>query len=145
MEATVLDFGCGLGRNGPLLGKFFQDVIGFDLPEMISRLIVEYPAFAAQTYRQNYSVVEEMVKKEKFCLLYDSVVLQHIVDRNYLSNLIDLICSVDSFRTLISIYNASTRPVHVTILEERGWRVWHTEVETLSFEGVPHVVAVFRR
>jgi hypothetical protein len=40
-EVTVLDFGCGLGRNASLLRSFFPRVIALDLPEMIVRLKAE--------------------------------------------------------------------------------------------------------
>ncbi|HEY6617501.1 MAG TPA: hypothetical protein VIZ32_23400, partial [Vicinamibacterales bacterium] len=34
---TVLDFGCGLGRNFPYLTSIAGEVVGFDLPPMIER------------------------------------------------------------------------------------------------------------
>ena len=34
---TVLDFGCGLGRNFPYLRTIARHVVGFDLPPMIAR------------------------------------------------------------------------------------------------------------
>jgi SAM-dependent methyltransferase len=34
---TVLDFGCGLGRNFPYLTSIAREVVGFDLPPMIER------------------------------------------------------------------------------------------------------------
>src|ERR1700712_3486580 len=37
LEPTCLDFGCGLGRNGSLLRRYFSTVVGIDLPEMIER------------------------------------------------------------------------------------------------------------
>jgi trans-aconitate methyltransferase len=143
---SALDFGCGLGRNGPLLRRYFPDVIGIDLPEMIDRFQAEYPGVSAQTYRRLYSSAEELVKQENISVLYDSVVFQHIVDNDYLVNLFNLLFSVESFRTFVSVTNATSHHYpHLKILEAAGWRIWHAEVETLSFEGAPHTVTTYRR
>ena len=144
-KPAALDFGCGLGRNGPLLSRFFPDVIGVDLPEMVRRFTTEYAVFAAHTYRNIYNSIDSLIQNQNFCLLYDSVVLQHIIDKEYLVDIMDRLCSVSSFRTLVSIHNASTHPYHLEILKEKGWHVWHTEAETLSFEGASHLVVVLHR
>lgn len=82
---------------------------------------------------------------EQACLLYDSVVFQHLVDREYVSKLIDVLVSKNSFRTFASLYNANVQPVHLALLKEKGWHVWHTETENLSFANAPHHMTVLRR
>ena len=144
---TALDFGCGLGRNGPLLRKFFPDVIGVDLPEMVDRLNDELPIHASENYREVYRSMTTLVKEEEFCLLYDSVAFQHFVDVGYISEIIDMLSSIKSFRTFVSVhkYSEQRRPAHIGVLQEKGWDVWHTESETLSFEGVIHSLITLRR
>ena len=144
-DIIALDFGCGLGRNGPMLKSFFSDIIGFDRPEMINRLNSLDHALEEIPYRQTYTSFSDLVQEEKLGILYDSVVFQHIIDKNYLLDIFNLLNSMESFRTFVSIYNASVRPVHIEMLLEKNWRVWHTETETLSFEGSPHIVSVLRR
>lgn len=148
IEPVAVDFGCGLGRNGPLLRRFFSTVVGVDLPEMIQRFKAESPLLAAQTYARLYDSLSDLADKEQFCTLYDSVVFQHLVDREHVFGLIDLISSQKSFRTFVSIHNSAIESLslpHLSVLIEMGWHVWHSEVENLSFENVPHNVVVLRR
>lgn len=140
---TAIDFGCGLGRNAPMLTRFFPRVVGVDLPEMTIRIKDEF--LVQKAYGTIYSAVSDLTLSEDCCTLYDSVVLQHIVDREYIYGLIAALSDRSSFRTIISIYNANVRYPHLSILAEKGWTIWHTEVETLSFEGAPHSVTAFRR
>ena len=69
----VVDFGCGLGRNFPLLTELAPEVIGFDLPPMIARCR-EQPLPAAVRLDDDWSRLRE----EHFDLVYASLVLQHI-------------------------------------------------------------------
>ena len=108
--------------------------ITFDRPEMINRLNSLDHALEEIPYRQTYTSFSDLVQEEKLGILYDSVVFQHIIDKNYLLDIFNLLNSMESFRTFVSIYNASVRPVHIEMLLEKNWRVWHTETETLSFD-----------
>jgi len=143
--AAVLDFGCGLGRNAPMLRNFFPRVVGFDLPEMLERLRSETPSLYWRLYDQTYDSIETAFKSDAYCLLYDSVVFQHIIDRDYLSTMFDAISANSSLRTIVSIYNAGHRYPHLDALASRQWRIWHTENETMSFEGAAHSVTIFHR
>ena len=69
----VLDFGCGLGRNFPLLTKLSSDVVGFDLPPMIARC-----AQLAIPTGVRLSDDWARLREESFDLVYASLVLQHI-------------------------------------------------------------------
>ena len=76
--ATAIDFGCGLGRNGSLLKARFSRVIGYDIPEMISRY--REINFDGGPYDATYSNMDELVAAETVNLIYDSVVFKHILD-----------------------------------------------------------------
>ena len=147
--ATAADFGCGLGRNGPMLRRFFPRVVGVDLPDMIERVKAASPVFVEKTYSHLYSSVSDLIASENVCALYDSVVFQHIVDAEYVAGLVAELVKKPSLRTIVSVHynadNAGTRPVAVNLLLERGWRIWHAEEDTLSFEGVAHTVLALRR
>jgi SAM-dependent methyltransferase len=140
---TAVDFGCGLGRNAPILSRFFPRVVGVDLPEMAARIENEF--FVQKAYSAIYSAVSDLTSSEDFCALYDSVVFQHLENRDYIHGLIAALSAGLSFRTIISVYNANIPYPHLDILAEKGWTIWHTEIETLSFEGAPHSVTAFRR
>jgi len=141
----VLDFGCGLARNAPMLRKFFPRVVGVDLPEMIERLKQARPDVIGNLYDQLYVSVPEATSRETFSVVYDSVVLQHIINRSVVSEIIDALAAVKSLRTFVSLSNFGAVPTHFGILEERRWVIWHKEDERLSFEGAPHTVTIFRR
>jgi SAM-dependent methyltransferase len=70
---SVLDFGCGLGRNFPWLNQVARTVTGFDLPPMIER------CRAAATEPVGVLTSDwERLKRLKFDLIFASLVLQHI-------------------------------------------------------------------
>lgn len=69
----VLDFGCGLGRNFPLLAQLAPKVVGFDLPPMIARCR-DQALPAALRLDDDWPRLTE----ERFDLVYASLVLQHI-------------------------------------------------------------------
>lgn len=143
---AIVDFGCGLGRNGPMLRGIFPRVIAYDLPEMTHTLQTQLPDLVAATYGAVHASAETLVQTETFCALYDSVVLQHIVDPAYIAGLIDTLNRNPALRTIVSLYHGSlASPVHLRRLTETGWKIWHSESERLSFEGVPHTVAILRR
>jgi SAM-dependent methyltransferase len=70
---SVLDFGCGLGRNFPYLRSVAHRVTGFDLPTMIERCRTLAPAPADE-------LVDDWadVRKRRFDLVFVSLVLQHV-------------------------------------------------------------------
>ena len=143
---AIVDFGCGLGRNGPALKRFFPRVVGIDLPEMVERVRKEFPSVVQNTYSQIYMSVPDLVASEQFCTLYDSVVFQHILNREFLSDLIDRLSENTVFRNFVTVYNGNGfRFPHLDILRDKGWHIWHSEVEHVSFRGAPHVVVAFRR
>ena len=84
-RGTVVDFGCGLGRNLPYLRARFDRVVGFDLPEMATKLRAD-PAAAG------YDAIHDeraALLAEPVDVVYDSVVWQHIMDQAYANALLD--------------------------------------------------------
>jgi hypothetical protein len=91
---TVLDFGCGLGRNFPYLKSVAREVVGFDLPEMIDRCRRVSPFAAGMTSISSSTTPRlhdqsrtpdfllssdwEVVRTIRFDLVFASLVLQHI-------------------------------------------------------------------
>ena len=145
-EPAVLDFGFGLGRNGPLLKKFFPRLIGFDLPSMVSTYRTSQKPGDEPLYDGLYSATADVVEKEDFCLVYDSVVFQHLVDPDTVQTLLEPFNRAYAFRTFVTVSNlGSDNKILVDLLKERNWRLWHSEVETLSFAGLAHTVAVYRQ
>jgi SAM-dependent methyltransferase len=69
----VLDFGCGLGRNFPFLLGASSDVTGFDLPPMIARCRTLAPV-PAHALEDDW----ETVRRQRFDLVFASLVLQHV-------------------------------------------------------------------
>lgn len=67
----VLDFGCGLGRNFPLLREFATHVTAYDLPPMLARCQALAPADA---------MFDEwaVVRQRRFDLIFAALVLQHL-------------------------------------------------------------------
>lgn len=72
---AALDFGCGFGRNAPLLQTVFPEIIGLDIPAMVARFQIEYPTIAKERYQHVYDSLQSVADNEKPCVLYDSVVL----------------------------------------------------------------------
>ncbi len=70
---SVLDFGCGVGRNFPYLKSIAHEVVGFDLEPMIARCRV----LATETVDALTSDWEEVTRR-RFDLVFASLVLQHI-------------------------------------------------------------------
>ena len=81
---SVLDFGCGLGRNFPYLKTIASRVEGFDLPPMIDRCLT---LGTEQVNRLSSDWAD--VCNRRYDLVFASLVLQHIDTgecRNYLAD-----------------------------------------------------------
>jgi SAM-dependent methyltransferase len=71
--SSVLDFGCGLGRNFPYLTTVAERVAGFDLPPMVARCRTA-PGAAGVVLYDDWTAV----RRESFDLIFASLVLQHL-------------------------------------------------------------------
>ena len=70
---TVLDCGCGLGRNFPFLRELGARITGFDLPPMIERCRELAPVQADDLASEWASV-----RTRTFDLIFATLVLQHV-------------------------------------------------------------------
>jgi SAM-dependent methyltransferase len=70
---SVLDFGCGVGRNFPYLRSRARRVYGFDLPPMIERCR-EIAPLTVDALSDDWASVTQ----QRFDLVFASLVLQHI-------------------------------------------------------------------
>jgi len=70
---SVLDFGCGLGRNFPYLSAIAQSVAGFDLPPMIERCR-EVAGGVVALLSPDWNQLRQL----RFDLIFTTLVLQHI-------------------------------------------------------------------
>ena len=70
---SVLDFGCGLGRNFPYLKSIATFVTGYDLPEMIERCRQASPV-PVDLLSSDWDEIRGM----RFSLVFASLVLQHV-------------------------------------------------------------------
>lgn len=82
---SVLDFGCGLGRNFPYLKTIATNVEGFDLPQMIARCRT-LGTVPISSLTSDW----EDVRTRRYDLVFASLVLQHIETaecRRYLADI----------------------------------------------------------
>src|SRR6185503_1149244 len=82
--SSVLDFGCGVGRNFPYLTSIAREVVGFDLEPMIEQcrtLATESVDVLTSDW--------EGISRRRFDLVFASLVLQHIETDACLSYLAD--------------------------------------------------------
>jgi SAM-dependent methyltransferase len=143
---TVIDFGCGLGRNLPLLRSVFHRVIALDIPEMTGRLRDEQAAAAGFRYDAIYDDIDALLRAERVHFVYDSVVFQHIVDPIYVSSIVDRLVAARSFVAIVSLSIATSPPSVLAFLAgDHGWSCVFSEVDTTSFNGAAHQVRVFSR
>jgi 2-polyprenyl-3-methyl-5-hydroxy-6-metoxy-1,4-benzoquinol methylase len=87
---NALDFGCGVGRNTVALAKDYENVMGFDLPSMLS-LVPEENKLS----NINYSSDWDSIKSSKFDVVLASLVFQHIDDAELEAYLEDLVKMTD--------------------------------------------------
>ena len=82
---SILDFGCGVGRNTNYLKDKYQKVIGYDLPSMLK--------FYPNNFKSpNITLTSdwEQVKSQRVDEILCSIVLQHIPHKELIKYLIDL-------------------------------------------------------
>lgn len=82
---SVLDFGCGVGRNIYFLKTVYNNVVGYDLPPMISEFQEEFQGDNVST-----STDWDSVKQMRFDDCLASLVFQHIPKPELESYLTDL-------------------------------------------------------
>lgn len=140
-NATVIDFGCGLGRNGRMLKRFFSRVVGYDIPEMIEKHREHHGDDSV--YDELYSDISTLTANEKPNLVYDSVVFQHIIDLPYVRTIVEPLLATPSLSAFVSVKNHHIHRTNLMqILSESRWNLLHLGTERLSFDGAPHDVLI---
>ncbi len=147
-RGTVVDFGCGLGRNQPFLRGRFDRLVGFDLPEMAAKLRAD-PAGAGYD-----AILDDRAAllSEPVDVIFDSVVWQHIIDADYTRRMLDDLLVLPGWRWLISFTNAGVDAgrrerglaLGTAMLRDRGWSEILRVEDTQTFR-TPHVMRVLRR
>ena len=87
-EGTCLDFGCGVGRNTYTLLEKFDNVIGYDFPNMLG-MMKSTKMYAEHKDRITLSSDWSWVRKQKVELIFCCIVLQHIWERELVPYLSD--------------------------------------------------------
>jgi hypothetical protein len=145
-SVTVIDFGCGLGRNSPLLRRLFHRVVGFDRPEMISLLRSEQSSDMISRYDAVYDDLETLLSREQICILYDSVAMQRITTVAEVAEFADRLATLPTLVAIVSLSSLRKSPAVVdTLLREHNWTTVLSEIDWSSFSGYPHNVRVVRR
>jgi hypothetical protein len=142
----VVDFGCGLGRNLPMLQGIFPRTVGLDIPEMIGRLRAEQSAPSAVKYDAVYDDLDQLLRSESVHFVYDSVVFQHIIDMPSVASMIERLVADRNFIAMVSLSITSSPPPALELLSASyGWQDVFTEIESVSFDGAPHQLRLLCR
>ena len=70
---SVLDFGCGLGRNSSYLKTIAREVHGFDVPEALADCD-GHPTYGTDRLSRDWSIT----RQRRFDLIFASLVLEHL-------------------------------------------------------------------
>jgi len=70
---SVLDFGCGLGRNFSYLKTIAREVSGFDVPEALAGC-EGHPTYGTDRLSNDWNVT----RQRRFDLIFASLVLEHL-------------------------------------------------------------------
>ena len=149
-DTVLLDFGCGLGRNAPILRDVCSRLVGLDLPEMIARLKSPDLAPAARLYDALFDDPAVLAQQEPVSAVYDSVVFQHILHEPTVAAIMGRLLSMPGFGTFITLKNQKVaETLAQRVLREAGWTDVLTEVDETSFQGarygIRHDLVVARR
>ena len=149
-ETLLADFGCGLGRNAPILRGACSRLVGLDLPEMIARLTSQELAPAAGLYDALYDDLAVLTQTEPIDAIYDSVVFQHILHEPTVDAIMGSLLAMPGFATFITLKNQKVaETLAQRILREAGWTNILAEVDDKSFQGahygIKHDLVVARR
>ena len=149
-EAVALDFGCGLGRNAPILRPLFPRLIGFDLPGMVARLKAPEFAPAARLYDALYDDLGILARSEPVHVVYDSVVFQHILHEPTVAAIMAELLRMPGLTAFVTLKNQKVaETLAQRILREQGWTAAFSETDETSFQGahygIRHDLVVARR
>lgn len=115
---SVLDFGCGLGRNITPLTKVFQHVDGYDLPAMIQRLKENEAGVynSARIMSSDWPVF----RKRRYDLIVSELVFQHIFEMELITYLHDVAAMSPYLWLLTRSWNDDYRKNNMKIINDTG-------------------------
>ncbi len=125
---SVLDFGCGLGRNFPSLKAIFDHVDGYDLPPMIERLESDEPALASSV--RLISSDWAAIKERRYDLVVATLVFQHVFERELITYLGDIAAMSPYLWVETRSWNDDRRKSNLEIIRDTGlYEVKHLGLE----------------
>lgn len=123
---TILDFGCGIGRNAIFLATNYPKwrIFGYDNDKMLDQM----KNFSQQKYNksisdiQNLTIVDDwnIVKSKKFDYIYATLVFQHIKEDSLLTYLADIKIMTKNLLVFGRRYNDHSSNNTWAILEKAG-------------------------
>lgn len=123
-EGVALDFGCGLGRNAPMLRENFARVVGYDLQPMLDMLQTDKDSYTL--YDLASSDLKDIFDSESITTIFESVVWQHIKwESKVVQTAIDLITTTQTVNSIYTCWNAAVlhQSDAIEYLKSKGWTV----------------------
>lgn len=142
-SASVIDFGCGLGRNAAMLREVFpqQQVAGYDLELMIKRLTELYPKLYDVVSWDLVSLLSRM-QTQQICI-FECVVWQHILwESNVVQRIIEIFNKTPSITSIYTVWNAKVahQTLFIQHMVDNGWKVEVTgDLDEKQKETLGHV------
>lgn len=96
LRQSVLDFGCGLGRNFSILNSRYKTVDAFDLPNMLKMMPID-----VKTSVNLVSDEWNIIREKKYNCIHACLVLQHI-DEKYLREYLNDFVKMSEFLIIAS-------------------------------------------
>lgn len=154
---TILDFGCGIGRNLIFLSQSLPTckIYGYDNDNMLSQA----KKFAIQKYDKNLDTTTNIalmsnwdtIKHYKFDFIYATLVFQHIVEDALSQYLIDIKSMTDTLLVESRRYNddfESNTPIHKNtwkILEKNGlYPYFCTQEYAVDGDPEDHFLCIYK-
>ena len=145
-NASIIDFGCGLGRNAPLLKKYFNKVYGYDIPSMIDKLKDSEDKTLLNMYDSLEDNIDNLLKNNME-FLFESVVFQHIVSEDYCSKITEKIAK-SKINTLFILYNSGLESLPIAInmlINKHNFHITYETPDDESFPTIPHTFIILEK
>jgi cyclopropane fatty-acyl-phospholipid synthase-like methyltransferase len=142
---SVLDFGCGVGRNIPSLVNKFEKVVGYDFPNMLDLVPEGRKQVSNDPYKLSYSSNWDYVSLQKYDCIFASLVFQHIDEEElntYLSDMQGMLVNKLVVHSRTTLDNGTT--LVLPIIEK------YFALDSIDYKKDPnsaaydHFIAVFK-